>query len=101
MNKERCFQRLNLYQDKKEGIYFRFVSSSIKLNNVKAYRHIANVEGFYVPIIDNRRIFPPVKGKAWTMREVMDIIDGKPYSRISRDTFDKILIERAKQQKFC
>lgn len=99
LNKERCFQRLNLYQDKKEGIYFRFVSSSIKLNNVKAYRHIANVEGFYVPIIDNRRIFPPVKGKAWTMREVMDIIDGKPYSRISRDTFDKILIEKSKAAK--
>ena len=34
LNKERCFQRLNLYQDKKEGIYFRFVSSSIKFNNV-------------------------------------------------------------------
>lgn len=99
LNKERCFQRLNLYQDKKEGNYFRFVSSSIKLNNVKAHRHVANVEGFYVPIADNRRIFPPVKGKSWTMREVMDIIDGKPYSRISRDTFDKILLEKSKATK--
>ena len=96
LNQERCFQRLNLYQNIQIRNRDRFVSKGIKLNDIKNYKHIPNIEGFYIPITDNRRILPPIKGNPWTMKEVMNIIDGKPYSRISRDTFDQISIEKSK-----
>lgn len=96
---ERCFQRLNLYQNKTEddkSKHYRYVSNGIKLNNTENYKNIPNLEGFYIPITDNRKILPPVKDKPWTMKDVMNIIDGKPYCRISRETYDKLITEKCK-----
>ena len=98
LNKQRCFQKLNLYQNIQGEKSERFVSSGIKLNDAKEYKHIPNIEGFYIPITDNRQILPPVKGKTWTIKEIMNVINGKPYSRISRDTFDKISAEKSKAE---
>lgn len=99
LGQERCFQKLNLYEGAKKEYNHRLVSSGTMLNNIDKYKHVPNFEGYYIPITDNRRILPPVKGKPWTMKEIMNIIDGKPYCRISRDTFDKISAEKSKAQK--
>lgn len=98
---ERCFQRLNLYQNNTEddkSKHYRYVSSGIKLNNTKDFKNIPNLDGFFIPITDNRKIFPPVKDKPWVMKDVMNIIDGNPYSRISRETYDKLTTEKSKAQ---
>lgn len=99
LTKDRCFQRLNLYEsnaDDNKSKSYRYVSNGVKLNNTKDYKNIPNFDGFYIPITDNRKILPPVKDKPWTMKEVMNIIDGKPYSRIDKLTYDKLATEKSK-----
>ena len=88
-NKE--YDELNVYVNQ-QG-YCRVVQSGIKLNDVKSndkktkiWRHIPDLSAFYIPIINNRGILPPTRGRMWDKKDIVNIIYGKDYNHISEAT---------------
>ena len=67
---ERTFHRMNVYRNK-DGI-FRFVSRKIALNDKSKYMHVPNLNVYYIPIIDNRGILPPLKNKLWNSKVILN-----------------------------
>ena len=93
---ERVFQKMNLYSKfvSKDAFMWNVVSDGIKFNSLikkktewKFYPYIGS---FYIPIIDNRRILPPTHDRKWTKSDILKIVYGKEFSRISRETYTKI-----------
>lgn len=96
-----CFQKLNVYSDTNKNV--RIVSDDIRLNdknkrinNKNKWNHLFNIKAYYIPITDKRRVIPPVKGNAWTSSEIIRIIQGMDFSRISHDTYEKLKEENVK-----
>lgn len=85
---DRVFQRMNVYQKKDKEI--RIVANGIKLNDKDEWSFVPNTCAFYVPIIDNRRILPPVKDKIWKIDDILRIIKGRDIMRISHETYESI-----------
>lgn len=51
---------------------------------------------YYIPIIDNRGILPPVKNKPWKSTNILDILKGRAYKRIDTLTYKAIKDEKIK-----
>lgn len=94
-------QRMNAYQNTTGKI--RFVSNGIKLsdadkkiNGKKSWNHLPQLPVFYIPITDKRRILPPTYDKDWTIEDILKVIKGKEYPRISHMSYLKLNQERIK-----
>lgn len=85
---DRMFQSMNVYQNKDKK--FRIVTNGIKLNDKDEWSFVPNICAFYIPIIDNRRILPPVKNKPWEIDDIMSIIKGRDITRIPHETYELI-----------
>lgn len=92
---ERTFHRMNVYRNK-DGI-FRFVSRKIALNDKSKYMHVPNLNVYYIPIIDNRGILPPLKNKLWNSKVILNIFKGRDYKRIDSETYKAIQTEKINQ----
>lgn len=90
----REFHKMNVYVNQ-EG-YLRFVSPGIKLNDKNNFNHFPNLDVYYIPIIDNRGILPPVKNKLWRYTNILDILKGRDYKRIDSETYEAIKNEKSK-----
>lgn len=105
LNTNREFQKLNSFIDKKGNK--RFVSHLIRLNDKenmegkeKKWRFEPYFPVYFIPIIDARRVQPPVS-KKWNQKELLNIIIGKDFNRISSETYKKMLSEKIKTDKVC
>ncbi|MDR3583991.1 MAG: ThiF family adenylyltransferase [Desulfosporosinus sp.] len=85
---DRVFQRMNVYQNKDKKL--RIVTNGIKLNDKDKWSFVPSICAFYIPIIDNRRILPPVKDKLWKIDDILSIIKGRDLGRISHETYESI-----------
>lgn len=92
---ERTFHRMNVYRNK-DGI-FRFVSRKIALNDKSKYKHVPNLNVYYIPITDNRGILPPLKNKLWDSKVILNIFKGRDYKRIDSETYKAIQTEKINQ----
>lgn len=85
------FQSMNVYEKKKGNVgMLRLVSDGIRLNDKMEWSCVHKVSSFYIPIIDNRGILPPVKGQSWGVKEILEIIKGKDLARINMETYGKL-----------
>lgn len=98
---EREFQKLNAYINN-DG-EFRFVASGIclndanmKVNGRKKWNHLSQLPVFYIPITDKRRVLPPTRDKKWNAENIIMIINGKQFNRISHESYVKLEREKVK-----
>ena len=103
---DRVFQKMNVYLNKDASI--RIVSNGIKLNDKdkkedekRVWEYKYKAPGYYIPIIDNRRIKPPTKDATWTEKDIKKIIQGRDIKRISHDTYEKLTHEKIKTKSVC
>lgn len=101
LGQERKFQKLNAYESNNGQI--RFVSNEIRLNDAKKeidgkkkWKHLPELPVFYIPITDKRRVLPPTRGKEWNAENIIMIICGRQYNRISHDSYIKLGQEKVK-----
>lgn len=98
---EREFMKMNVYMNPDAEI--RIVSNGIKLNDKekmidgkKVWRHLPEFPVYFIPITDNKRVLPPTRDNEWTINNLLQIIQGRDYRRISHDTYTKISQEKIK-----
>lgn len=91
---DRVFHKMNVYVNQEGN--FRLISPGIKLNDKKEFRHFPNLDVYYIPIIDNRGILPPVKNKMWKPTNILDILKGRTYKRIDTVAYKTIKDEKVK-----
>ncbi len=94
---DRVFQSMNVYQNKYRML--RAVTNGIKLNDRDEWSFVHNISAFYIPIIDNRRILPPVKDRPWGINDILKIIKGRDVARISHETYESIKKVKVKSNK--
>lgn len=92
---ERVFQKMNMYINKNKN--YRFVSLGIKLHDKNNFSHVPNINIYYIPIIDNRGILPHFKNKPWDVADILKVIKGRDYKRISSETYNAIKTEKLKE----
>lgn len=85
---DKVFQSMNVYQNNDKML--RAVTNGIKLNDKETWNFVNNICAFYIPIIDNRRILPPLKDKRWKADDIMRIINGRDIARVSHETYESI-----------
>ena len=96
IKQNRVFQKMNIYNKYISGnlVAWNVISDGIRLNqttiNKKQWDFCPAVDAFYIPITDNRRILPPTHNKTWSKDDILKIIYGKDFSRISHDTYIKL-----------
>lgn len=95
IGRERIYQKLNAYKNDIGDI--RFVANGIYLNDSdkknngnKKWKHLPELPVFYIPITDKRRVVPPTRDKEWTAEDIIRIVYGKQYNRISHDCYVKL-----------
>lgn len=93
---DRVFQSMNVYQNDME---LRILTHGIKMNDKEKWNFVPNICAFYIPIIDNRRVLPPVKDKPWGIDDIMKIIKGSDLARISHETYESIKTVKVKSNK--
>lgn len=93
----RVFHKMNVYINQER--YFRLVSPGIKLNDKKEFGHFPNLDVYYIPIIDNRGILPPVKNRLWKSINILEILKGRDYKRIDSETYKAIKSEKSKENE--
>jgi len=98
---DRTFKRINTYLGNNATV--RMVANGIRLSDAektkdgnKIWRHQPELPAFYIPITDNRRILPPTRGKKWDAKNILMIINGREYSRISSETYMRMSKEKVK-----
>lgn len=94
---DRVFQNMNVYKNKDNML--RVVTNGIKLNDKDEWSFVYNTAAFYIPIIDNRRILPPVKDNPWEMDDILRIIKGRDVARISHETYESIKKVKVKSNR--
>lgn len=101
IGKEREFQKLNAYKSNDGAV--RFVANGIclndankKVNGSKKWRHLPELPVFYIPITDKRRVLPPTRDKKWTAENIVMLIYGKQFNRISHESYVKLGLEKIK-----
>lgn len=101
IGEQRVFKRMNAYKASNSEV--RFVANEINLTDKderrdekKIWRHIPELPVFYIPIIDNRRIIPPTQNNLWDEKNILMIIKGKEYNRISHECYVDISQEKIK-----
>lgn len=94
------FMPLKVYQGKDS---FRYVSPMVNLSDIderekndKVWQQRVDINAFYIPIIDNRRIIPPVKNQRWGISQIGEIINGKKISHISHETYKQLETQSVK-----
>ena len=99
----REYKKLNVYMGKSE---IRCVAVEIALNDKdkkeegkKYWKHQPDIAAYYIPIIDNRGIVPPTKGKEWKAEDIANIVCGRQINHISREAYDFISSEKIKSSK--
>lgn len=97
IDSDRVFQSMNVYQSKYKMV--RAVTNGIKLNDKDEWSYVHNICAFYIPIIDNRRILPPVKDKLWKIDDILKIVKGRDVARISHETYESIKKVKVKSNK--
>lgn len=95
---QRQFQKMNVYNKYKDLSKKRIITRGIQLNDKNYWIFDNLIEGYFIPIIDNRRIIPPTKGNEWSKDDIIELIKGRDISRISHDTFIKICKEKVKSK---
>lgn len=92
IGKERKYQKLKIY--KSSYGEFRFVADEIylndandKINGQKKWEYLSKLPAFYIPITDKRRVVPPTKDRNWRSDDIINIICGKQFSRISHESY--------------
>ena len=94
-------KKMNVYISKED---IRCVAPGIRLNDKEKkdgddkqhWKHMPDLACFYIPIIDNRGLLPPMKGKEWSGKEIINIVYGKQISHIARESFEFISNEQIK-----
>lgn len=88
------FSKFVLYSNKQDT---RFVEEGIALSDInyrnkgeRKWSERVDIEAYYIPVLDNRGILPPYRGKPWTTQNVKDIVYGKQIEHISFDTYQRI-----------
>ena len=99
----RKFQKINAY--KTDDGKIRFVAYGVSLNDAnkesdgwKKWKHIPELPVFYIPITDKRRVLPPTRDKKWTGEDIVKIICGKQFNRISHESYISIGQEKVKNK---
>lgn len=104
INPERVFQNLNAYISKTvddnddANLAFRGVSKGIYLNDKNEFKHLPNMPIYYIPIIDNRGIIPPINDKLWSKEDILFILENDIVKKISSETYEKINSEKIKSE---
>lgn len=95
------FQKLNAYRSNEGKI--RFVAHGISLNDQntkidgeKKWKHLPELPVFYIPITDKRRVLPPTRDRKWTDEDILKIVCGKQFNRISHESYIKLGQEKVK-----
>lgn len=85
------FSKFVLYSNKQDT---RFVEEGIALSDInyrnkgeRKWSERVDIEAYYIPVLDNRGILPPYRGRPWTTHNVKDIVYGKQIEHISFDTY--------------
>lgn len=101
LNQKREFQILNSYRSDDGKI--RFVAHGIslndqstKVNGEKKWKHLPELPVFYIPITDKRRVLPPTRDKKWKAEDILKIVCGKQFNRISHESYIKLGQEKVK-----
>ena len=101
LNQNREFQILNSYRSNDGKI--RFVAHGIslndqstKVNGEKKWKHLPELPVFYIPITDKRRVLPPTRDKKWKAEDILKIVCGKQFNRISHESYIKLGQEKVK-----
>lgn len=101
LNPNREFQKLNSYRSNDDKI--RFVAHGIflndqntKVNEEKKWKHMPELPVFYIPITDKRRVLPPTRDKKWEAEDILKIVCGKQFNRISHESYIKLGQEKVK-----
>lgn len=101
IGQDRRFQKLNAYKSNNGEL--RFVANGIPLNDAdkvidgnKKWNHLPELPVFYIPITDKRRILPPTRDKGWTAENILMIVCGKKFKRISHESYIKLGEEKVK-----
>lgn len=104
IGQERTFQKLNAYKSNRGKV--RFVANGIPLNDAnevidgkKKWKHLPEIPVFYIPITDKRRVLPPTRDKEWTAQNILMIICGKQFNRISHESYIKLGTEKIKTKQ--
>ena len=96
IKQNRSFQKMNIYSKyiSDNLVAWNVISNGIRLNQVavnkKKWHFCPVADAYYIPITDNRRILPPTHNKTWSKDDILKIIYGKDFSRISHDTYIKL-----------
>ena len=100
IGKNRMFKRMNAYYNNSK---VRFIANEINLTDKdekkdgkKLWNHNPELPVFYIPITDNRRILPPTRDNLWNKKNILMIVNGRDYSRISDECYEKISQEKVK-----
>lgn len=100
LNKEFEFQELNVYDSNSiEDQTLYFVSKGKNLNiKEKKFKFNKNYTCFYIPIVDNRGVLPPLKNRPWTSENILNIIKGKHIARITHNTYNQLLKKKTRSR---
>lgn len=101
IGEDRIFKRMNAYYGINSDV--RFVADGINLtdkeeqqNGRKIWKHNPNLPVYYIPIIDNRRVIPPTRDHRWDYTNILMIINGIEYKRISHECYLNLSKEKVK-----
>ena len=89
------FSHLCIYHGKKE---IRVIENSQMLTDInktdrknkREWVQHAELEAYFIPIIDSRDILPPHRGYQWTQSDIRNIVYGKQIAHISEDTLNQL-----------
>ena len=101
LNPNREFQKLNSYRSNDDKIRFVAHGMSLndqntKVNEEKKWKHMPELPVFYIPITDKRRVLPPTRDKKWEAEDILKIVCGKQFNRISHESYIKLGQEKVK-----
>ena len=68
----------------------RITSSNRFFNDSTEKKTVQTTPVLFLPIIDSRELIPPLPAKPWSSKQIIDIIDGLKYQRISDEAYDEI-----------
>lgn len=77
---------LKIFDNKKA----RITKSDRFFNDLSEYKHTLAIPVLYLPIIDARNMLPPLPTASWNAKNIVDIICGQHYQRISDEALEEI-----------
>lgn len=86
---EESFQWLEQLHFKSQAI--RISKRARFFNDIEKFSFCDKTPVLYLPIIDPTKLVPPLPNAPWGAREILDIVSGTVYQRISADAYKEIL----------